>query len=394
MLIGGSPYIRVVWLPITYLFFVFGLVDEILGNMNIYLQHAAAWTASGLLKTIGMPVVLKGLILELPHISLEVEKGCSGQKHIIALLALAVPIVYLRLHGLLPRFLLIATAFLIGIFGNGIRIAIIGLWSINHPRSIHGPHGIFYVSFIFFFGIILFLFVIWIAESFWPKKRNKKNVINPGLSQHSTGLTTHSFSAPFAFGIVLLCGVALFIQVWQTNQVILQNPLERFPPIIGDWSGQDIVESDSPLKHAKPDLLLYRKYVNSMGKQIQLSIAYFESQNENKRIIGYQTDWLYSHEIRTLSLSGNNIGKTFRNNEKRELETVYFWFDIDGKTTAGRYMAKIKTIISACIKRQTNGSITVISFPQKQAISDSEQNLFIQQAFPLIQDFLKQTIVI
>src|SRR5512145_216832 len=58
ILVGGFSYIKVVWLPIVYLFFVFGLFDEILGSVSIYLQYAAALTASGLLKLTGIPVEL------------------------------------------------------------------------------------------------------------------------------------------------------------------------------------------------------------------------------------------------------------------------------------------------------------------------------------------------
>jgi EpsI family protein len=394
ILTGGFSYIRVAWLPIVYLFFVFGLFDEILGSMNIYLQYAAAWTASSLLKLIGMPVVLKGLIIQLPHISLEVERGCSGQKHILALLALAVPIVYLRLRGWLPRILLIVIAFFIGVFGNGVRIAVIGLWSINHPNSIHGPYDVFYVSFIFFFGTILFLFGIWIAENFWPRKRHKNPSTNIDQPHPIGPPSMQPLLAAFALGTLILCATAFFVQLWRPDYVILQKPLGSLSKNVGAWSGQDVAGPDNPLTSANPDLLLYREYVNNSGNKIELNIAYFEAQNEKKRIVSYRTDWLYSHDVEILSLSDNNIGKTFRKNEKGEVQTVYFWFDIDGKTTAGRYTTKMKTIIGAITKQQTNGAIVVVSFPQAQAVSTIEQYLFIQQIFPLIQNLLKQTRVI
>lgn len=397
ILVGGFSYVAVAWLPIVYLFFVFGLFDEILGSISIYLQYAAAWTASGLLELTGIPVVLKGLIIKLPHISLEVERGCSGQKHILALLALAVPIVYLRLRGWLPRILLIVIAFFIGVFGNGVRIAVIGLWSINHPNSIHGPYDIFYVSFIFFFGTILFLFVIWIAENLWPRKQRKDSSINTD-QPHPIGPKTQLSLMGFGAGIIILCATVLFIQLWRPNHVILRKPLQSLPPNVGEWSGRDIAGHDSPLKNTNPDSLLYREYVNNAGKQIGLNIAYFETQNEQKRIVSYRTDWLYNHGVELTALFGNNstvhIGKTLRKNEKQEPETVYFWFDVDGKTLTDRYTAKMKTIIDVATKRQTNGAIIVISFSQTQTVSDTEQRLFLQQIFPLIQDILKQTQVI
>jgi len=394
ILTRGFLHIKAIWLPIAYLFFVFGLFDAILSSMSIYLQYAAAWTASGLLKLIGMPVVLKGLVIQLPHISLEVERGCSGQKHILALLALAVPIVYLRLHGWLPRFLLLAIAFFTGIFGNGIRIAIIGLWSINHPDSIHGPFDIFYVSFIFFFGIILFLFAIWIAEGYWPRK-HRTNYLTDTTLPRPIRLSIQRFPITFGLGTLILCVTALSVQLWRPNHVILQKPLESLTNNVGAWSAQAITGSNGLLKNANPDSLIYREYINSSGNKIGLNIAYFKAQNENKRIVSYRTDWLHNYGVEPFPLAHNNgtlyIGRTLRRNEKQELETVYFWYNINGDAITDRYMAKIKTIVSAAMKRQTNGAITVISFPQTQNISDSEQRSFLQQVFPLIQDLLKQT---
>jgi EpsI family protein len=395
ILIGGFSYIKVAWLPIAYLFFVFGLFDELLGSMSIYLQYAAALTATGLLKLTGMVVVLKGLIIELPHISLEVERGCSGQKHILALLALAVPVVYLRLHGWLPRFFLIVIAFLIGVFGNGVRIAIIGLWSINHPDSIHGPHDIFYVSFIFFFGIILFLFVCWIAENFWPRKKRHKDLHTIISQPDPVESSAQPVMAAFIIGVLIFFVTALTIYLWEPSHVILRQPLATLSLKMVEWSGQDITGSENPLQDTNPDSSLFRMYANSTGRQAGINIAYFETQNEKKRVVSYHTDWLYNYGVEFIPLSGDkgtvNIGKALRKNEKQELQTVYFWFDIDGNVTADRYTAKMKTIIGAATKRRTNGAIVVISFPQAQKTTDAEERFFLQQVFPLIQNLLKQT---
>jgi EpsI family protein len=149
------------------------------------------------------------------------------------------------------------------------------------------------------------------------------------------------------------------------------------------------------LQDTNPDSSLFRMYANSTGHQAGISIAYFEAQNEKKKVVSYRTDWLYNYGVEFISLSGDkntvNIGKALRKNEKQELETAYFWFDIDGDTTADRYTAKMKTIIGAATKRRTNGAIVVISFPQTQTASDAEERLFLQQIFPLIQSLLKQT---
>jgi EpsI family protein len=395
-LVGGFRYIEIAWLPITYLYFVFGLLDQILNSMSIYLQYAAAWTASILLELTGMQVVLKGLVIQLPHIALEVERGCSGQKHILALLALAVPVVYLRLHGWLPRLVLLVTAALVGVFGNGVRIAIIGLWTIRHPDSVHGPFDIFYVSFIFFFGTTLFLFMTWIAESYWPRKKRHKESSVIEAQPNSGWSNGRSIIGALSIGVLILCVTIITFHFWEPRHVILRQPLTALSLTIGEWSGQDVTAFDNPLKDTNPDTSLYRKYISPTGQQAVLNIAYFEAQNEEKKVVGYRTDWLYDHGVGASPLSIDKttvyIGKGLRKNEGQELETVYFWFDIDGNITPDRYAGKMKAIIGAVTKRRTNGAIVLISFPQTQAITGTQERLFLQQVFPLIQNLLKQTI--
>jgi hypothetical protein len=54
------------------------------------------------------------------------------------------------------RVIVFFTAFLIGIFANGLRVALIGIYAIyNKGADLHGPAETLYVSFIFFFGMVV-----------------------------------------------------------------------------------------------------------------------------------------------------------------------------------------------------------------------------------------------
>jgi EpsI family protein len=395
LLIGGTRYIRNTWLSIAYLLFVFGFFNELLGSISMYLQYAAAWTASQILRFTGMPVGLQGIILRLPHITLEVERGCSGQKHILVLVALAVPLAFIRHHSWLQRLLLICLAFIIGIFANGLRIAIIGLWTSNHDGPVHGPHDVLGVSLIFFFGLVLFLFASWAAERYWPGKpqqgnpaefdTDKKNLVRSGRLLSTVDL---------GVGILILCSTTIVLQLWQPHPASLKQPLTDLPMTVGVWSGQDLKTIDSPLKDMNPDQLLYRQYVNRAGQEATVNIAYFETQDEEKKIVSYRNAWL-SDGMESLPLVTDQgtffIGRTIKKRGKQGPEVVYFWFDIDGDVTANRYTAKIETIKDTITKHRTNGAVVFLSFPKTATMNELELKSFIGQVFPLIRSLLKQT---
>jgi EpsI family protein len=396
LLTGGTRYVRPTWLSIVYLLFAFGFFNELLGSISMYLQYTAAWTAYRILQLVGMPVVLRGVILQLPHITLEVENGCSGQKHILALMALAVPLVFIRHPNWLPRLLLICLAFIIGVFANGLRIAIIGLWTSTHGGSVHGPYDVLGVSLIFFFGLILFLLASWAAETYWPGKprQNKSRELKTDKENPVRSRRVLSVVA-FGISILILCGTAIVLQLWKPHPASLKQPLTALSMSVGAWSGQDLNTIDSPLKDMNPDGLLYRQYANLTGQRATVNIAYFASQDEERKVVSYRNAWL-SEGMEVLPLVTDQgtffIGKTIKKRGKQGPEIVYFWFDIDGDIITDRYIAKIGTIRDTIIKHRTNGAVIFLSFPKTATMNEMENKAFVGQIFPLIRKLLQQTV--
>ena len=92
-LLWGSYYLKILWFPIGYLILMFPFFTELLEFIGDDLQSVNAWIAYILLKVVGIPVLLDGQYIALPHITLEVGRACSGINHIIAMMAMAVPLI-------------------------------------------------------------------------------------------------------------------------------------------------------------------------------------------------------------------------------------------------------------------------------------------------------------
>ena len=399
-LIMGNDYLKVLLLPVGYLLFMFSLIEELLGNFSIYLQHLAAWIASSMLKFIGMPVLLSGRFIALPHITLEVAKVCCGINHIIALVALAVPLAILTQPNILRQFLLIIFAFFTGIFANGLRVALIGIWTIYHgSESIHGPFELLYVSFILFFGLFLVL-----ASSIFSKKLPSKNKDKGTIDKQSSKKVIkksdqwlHPLSLGVAIAILLITFGNIFL--FKTKPVFLKKSLYTFPKAIGQWKGQDVLETDWPIKQLTADVQLKRIYRDNSKFDIGLYIGYYPLQSQDKEIVNDSLNWLYNRSEDECIQQSNKMvcikkalprgmeSQTFKNDPR----SFYFWYDINGEILTDRYKTKLATLINNLWNKRTNGAMVIITVNDewtKNKEADKHAIKFIRTALPVIKDHL------
>ena len=67
LLFLGRAHLKMLWMPVVYLLFMFPLSNEILSSASIYFQLATARIASVLLGLTTMDVIREGTLLYLPH---------------------------------------------------------------------------------------------------------------------------------------------------------------------------------------------------------------------------------------------------------------------------------------------------------------------------------------
>ncbi len=387
LLIWGYNYFKYLWYPIGYNIFMFPVFTDLLGIISVHLQNIAAWIAYNLLMLIGIPVLRTSQFIELPNITLEVAKECNGINHIIALMAIAVPLAYWMQKTFLRRFIIIFSAFFIGIFANGLRVALIGALAFyKKDSSLHGPYDIFYVSFIFFFGLVLLMAISLLLKRI-PAKSEYRNQIseNHALSLH-TRQTSHIALLFAAFLLFMTSGYLLFLK---PRPVYLQMPIETFPKTVNKWTGQDTLFSELPFKYFLADIELKRIYRNNYGNEIKLYIGYFPIQDQGKEIVNYRFDPLQEgSNIVQIPTSRGMLRIKKRTNIS---EATYFWYDINGRIITDRYTAKLTSTFDAFMSRRTNAAIVVVSAQRRHNanIEDDRFDIeFIKNIFPITQTFL------
>ncbi len=177
LLMLGYPFFRILWVPICYLALMFPVVNEGLGTFSYIFQLMTARIASFLITLAGVPVFQSSIVLELPCLTVVVAEICNGINHIMALVALSIPLAMFSQSSLAKRTLLIALAPFIGILANGTRVAVSSLLA-GDGGSVHGPYDPFYVSFIFILGILLLVGMDFLLRKV-PFSRSDKNALKP-----------------------------------------------------------------------------------------------------------------------------------------------------------------------------------------------------------------------
>lgn len=398
-LLLGFAFVKALLLPIVYLVFLTGLVEELLGNFNIFLQTASAWIAAKLLILYGLPVVLSGIIIDLPHISLIVVKACSGINHLVALMALSVPLAIISNLTTYRKIILVVSSFFIGMFANGLRIAAIGVYSIyNAGVDLHGPNQTLYVGALFFIGMVMLVTLSHLLRTKEPVTEGadaeRESIVSESETTTAADLETVTTVKVVKFNFTPLIVIALFfvltwtmMQFYTPGPVAMSSSWQQFPDHIAGFSSRDAFWMDNRVRPFPADEELARVYTDHAGNRVEIYIGYFEDQFRGRRIIDYRRVWLHEHDTRVTIGSTPDavvINKSY-DIDKDNPPDLYFWYQMDDRVMTSRYDGKFYTFWNGLTKRRTNASIVII----QTSIPQTEVSTFLDELVPMVVSFLR-----
>lgn len=384
-LLLGSRCMKILWVPFGYLIFSLPLPGELLMRFSPQLQEAAAWIAGETLRITGMPVVRQGQDLILPHITLQVARECNGINHIIALMSLAIPMMYLSRASRFRMALVCVLSLFLGIALNGLRIAMIGWWSVSH-RDLHGPLSTLFVSFIFFAGMTL----LYLPLVVFSRGADSGSRVPAPPAAAEGGERRYEREA--AFAVALSCIAATTAALWwyQPRPVPLARDLQSLPLVIGGWEGRMVEGTLQGLDTwYHPDMVLERRYVDGDNPGVSLYVGYFLKQRQDHEVASYYTD-RYHQNSSVATIAGDLAVNRHQGNEKDDPSIVYFWYELNGRAITGRFHAKMVTGWDWLIRRRTNGAFVAIVPDRlgRGGVLTAGQREFIREAAPLIREYL------
>jgi exosortase C (VPDSG-CTERM-specific) len=134
----GRDWMRAAAFPLAYLIFMVPMPDAMADALEMASKSAAAEVANVFFQLSGTPFLRAGPVFQLPNITIEVAKECSGIRSSWVLFMTSILAANLFLKTPWRRFALVAFVIPLGILRNGFRILVIGLLCVNvGPQMIH-----------------------------------------------------------------------------------------------------------------------------------------------------------------------------------------------------------------------------------------------------------------
>jgi len=403
LLLAGAGWLKLLALPIGYLLFMIKLFGEGDDRFHWPFQLIAANIGVWLLHLMGFPAYQHDQFIELPRVTLEVASACSGVRFLMSIIAIGIPLAILTQSTWPRRICLVLFGVLIAILANGFRVALIGIWTYYHGTNgdVHGPLHILQGVFVSWIGFIALFAGAWCLgrnRGEWGHPRHADdNAMTPSAKQQLTdeehGVVRFR-SWTLAIALLLVTG-SVYYGV-RPAPVPLQHDLDSLPLTIGSWSGYAVNLEQEPLRVPGADQELLRLYRNPSGRILTLYIAYFNFQEQGRKLVGYQTLERF-HQGETVVTLPAGSERSYKLNQAvlrvgQGKRFVLFWYDLNGRMAAGSYEAKLRTLWNALTLGRLNGALVAVSAPvtQKDSLErlSSDGRQFVENLLPILHLYL------
>ena len=134
----GGKWAYSAMFPLFFLAFMIPLPEAAVDFLENASKEASAEVANWLFLISGTPVLRAGAVFQLPGITIEVAKECSGIRSSLVLVITSLLAANMFLHTTWRRALLVCAVIPLGLLRNGLRILVISLLCVHiGPHMIH-----------------------------------------------------------------------------------------------------------------------------------------------------------------------------------------------------------------------------------------------------------------
>jgi exosortase len=127
--IWGRAHLRILAFPLAFLVFMVPLPAIVFNQVTFPLQLFASTIGESVIRSLGIPVLREGNVLQLSSRTLEVAEACSGIRSLTSLLMLAVVLGFFSEQRAGGRVLIALAAVPLAIVANAMRVAGTGITS-------------------------------------------------------------------------------------------------------------------------------------------------------------------------------------------------------------------------------------------------------------------------
>jgi exosortase len=303
------------------------------GTLGDPLQILTAWAVGVIAPAIGLPVRMSGFLAYLPNGTFEVARGCSGINFFVVGLAIAALLGELEEGSIARRAMLLATAGLLAIVSNWIRVlSIIALGYATDMRNVLVTSGHLLFGWVLF--VILLVAYVWIVTRRTPALERKP-------TPTSVAATAPMAQAPLALFPLVLAAVALgmgpaldYISLTQGRSA--HEPLDA-PVGRASWQGPQLIAGGAwqPVfigRHVQ----WHVAYSGAAGRDVEVVGVGYDAQEQGRELVNEGNSLLGADALTVIAVDVVNVaGNTFTEaivaDHQGRRSVVWSVYDIDGR---------------------------------------------------------------
>lgn len=348
----GKRVSRALAFPIAYALFLVPFGEEFVPA----LQLLTAKMAMTMLGWAGIPAHIEGIFITTPHGWFRVAEACSGVKFVIAMVALGAFAAHLLFRRWGRWIAFMALAVIVPIVANGFR-AFGTIWYAEKYGVEHAA-GFDHVIYGWgFFGIVIVI-VLAIGLRFADRDIGERP---DGEASASAMVDRQPWRAALAVVLITALPTAwLGVSAGRAPGLVESY---RAPQVTG-W--QPVSASDTvpwQPRFAGADTLRRFTYADARGQRVDLVIAAFARQSDQRKIVGYgrgaldsANDWVWSGE--EAALGDMTLARLVAPGAVRAVASVY---RVGGEAVTDASRVKLATLSARLFGRDQRAAAVIVS---------------------------------
>ena len=397
VLIWGWRHLRVLALPLAYLQFTIPWMDPIIDRVHWPFQLLSARLGTAMLNALQYPAFRDGIHISLPGVEMEVAPECSGVRFLTTVIAIGIPLTYFTQRSWRRAAGVIASGVAFTILTNSLRVALAGLSGYyGGSAMLHGPYHVFHGWFVAQFGLVGVIALNWIVgkadRSAAPTLRDRP-ASRPGTP---TSVAARDARLPVTSALLVLLAVGAVVYLLPIPRPTpLTQPLPGLAQVIEGWRAVDTRPAGMSRFFPGADAELTRTYRSPSGQEVQLYVAYFESQHHGKTLVNWQDGGLWN-EARPVAIA-SEAARTWTANYSHPViegrrHAALFWYRLPSGEKAGRLETRLRAIGDALFRWRNGGAVVLIAAAESGGEAGKELSpelpAFARAAAPALRAYL------
>ncbi len=197
---------------------------------------------------------------------------------------------------------------------------------------------------------------------------------------------------------LLLGGLVLLHSVSHGERIAPRQPLKEFPPVLGEWRGEDWPLEKRIVEAVGVDDYLNRTYTTSSGQSIELYVGYYSSQQTGDTIHSPKNclpgaGWEPVRSDRTnISVPGAApiVVNEYVVEKGLNRLLLLYWYQGRGRVGASEYWGKVWLVADAISRRRTDGALVRLYTTTHDGEEKARGRIvqFVQIIYPRLGDFI------